>query len=205
VELADSLLIDLNAVPKNYEGLDGTELAISESQERMAVMVDKDNVEKFLQFAKRENLEATVVARVTNDNRLKMVWNNNTIVDLSREFLNSNGATKTTTVEVPGVDLSKIELEYKVEGRTLKEKLNKMVCDLNICSQRGMGERFDSTIGAGTINMPYGGIYQLTKSQFMAAKIPVLKGETDTASVAAYGFNPYISSISPFHSLFMQL
>lgn len=199
-ELADSLMIDLNAVPKKYEGLDGTELAISESQERMAVVVSKDDVDRFLEFAKKENLEATIVAKVTSDNRLKMVWNDNTIVDISREFLNSNGATKKTKVEVPSVDLAKIELEYKVEGRTLKEKLNKMVTDLNICSQRGMGERFDSTIGAGTINMPYGGIYQMTKSQFMSAKIPVLNGETNTASVASYGFNPFVSSVSPFHS-----
>lgn len=198
-ELADSLEIDLNRVPKKYDGLDGTELAISESQERMAVVVEKGDAEKFIALANSENLEATEVARVTDTNRLKMTWNGDTVVDLSREFLNSNGAPKSARVEVPKIDLDKIELSYDVKGEMFRDKLKNMLSDLNVCSQRGLVERFDSTIGAGTVVMPYGGLYQRSKMRYMAAKIPVPGGNTNTASVMAYGFNPYISKVSPFH------
>ncbi|MBQ4248881.1 MAG: phosphoribosylformylglycinamidine synthase [Clostridia bacterium] len=198
-ELADSLEIDLNRVPKKYEGLDGTELAISESQERMAVVVEKGDADKFIALATAENLEATVVARVTDTNRLIMKWNGDVIVDLAREFLNSNGAPKTTTVCVPKIDTDKIELSYKAEGRQFRDKLINMLSDLNVCSQRGLVERFDSTIGAGSVVMPYGGIYQRSKMRYMAAKIPVPGGNTNTASIMSYGFNPYVSKTSPFH------
>ncbi|MBQ3378891.1 MAG: phosphoribosylformylglycinamidine synthase [Clostridia bacterium] len=198
-ELADSLEIDLNRVPKKYEGLDGTELAISESQERMAVVVEKGDADRFMALAAEENLEATVVARVTDTGRLVMKWNGDVTVDLSREFLNSNGAPKTTRVSVPKIDLDKIELSYKAEGKQFRDKLTNMLSDLNVCSQRGLVERFDSTIGAGSVVMPYGGIFQRSKMRYMAAKIPVLGGNTNTASIMSYGFNPYVSKASPFH------
>ena len=200
-ELADGLYIDLSKVPKKYEGLDGTELAISESQERMAVVVDAADAEKFIGLAGRENLEATIVAEVTELPRLRMEWNGNVIIDISREFLNSNGAEKHTSVYVEKVDTDGILNGFYKEktGERFRDTLKRVIGDLNICSQRGLVERFDSSIGAGTVVMPYGGRYQITAPQYMAAKIPVLHGETDTCSVMAYGFDPFLSSKSPFH------
>ena len=193
-ELTDGLIIDLNAVPKKYDGLDGTELAISESQERMAVVIAKEDVDKFMSEAAKENLEATLVATVVDEPRLKMNWNGKTIVNLSREFLNSNGAEKHTTVKVDTPIFAE-----KDNDEDTPERWEAMISNLNICSQKGLVERFDSTIGAGTVLMPYGGKYQNTPTQAMAAKIPVLKGETTTASMMAWGFDPYLSSISPYH------
>jgi len=193
-ELTDGLVIDLNAVPKKYDGLDGTELAISESQERMAVVVANSDVSKFLEEAAKENLEATLVAVVVDEPRLKMNWNGKTIVDLSREFLNSNGAEKHTNVKVNTPMFAAND-----NNEDSAERWEAMIQNLNICSQKGLVERFDSTIGAGTVLMPYGGKYQNTPTQAMAAKIPVLKGETTTASMMAWGFDPYLSSISPYH------
>ncbi|MGN0601829.1 MAG: phosphoribosylformylglycinamidine synthase [Oscillospiraceae bacterium] len=193
-ELTDGLVINLDAVPKKYDGLDGTELAISESQERMAVVIAKSDVEKFMSEAAKENLEATLVARVTEEPRLKMNWNGVQIVDLSREFLNSNGAEKHTDVSVEMPIMGNEEV-----GEDTPDRWEAMISNLNICSQKGLVERFDSTIGAGTVLMPYGGKYQNTPTQAMAAKIPVLKGETNTASIMGWGFNPYLSSQSPYH------
>jgi phosphoribosylformylglycinamidine synthase len=193
-ELTDGLIIDLNAVPKKYEGLDGTELAISESQERMAVVVSKENAERFIKEAAKENLEATLVAVVTAEPRLKMKWNNKIIVDLSREFLNSNGAEKHTDVAVP------LPVTTQLKSYTdCEDSWQTLMSNLNVCSQKGLVERFDSTIGAGTVLMPFGGVYQLTPSQAMAAKIPVLHGETDTCSIMGWGFNPYLTDKSPYH------
>ncbi len=193
-ELADGLLIDLNKVPKKYEGLDGTELAISESQERMAVVVDRYDADKFIKYAAEENLNAVEVAVVTDTNRLVMTWNGKEIVNISRGFLNSNGAEKHTTVRVPAKEAAAKESDFS--GFT--EKMNKLVSDLNICCQKGLVERFDGSIGARSVFWPFGGKDQLTPSQTMAAKIPCLKGESATASVMAYGFDPYLSSESPF-------
>ncbi len=193
-ELTDGLIIDLNKVPKKYDGLDGTELAISESQERMAVVVRKTDADKFIAEAAKENLEATLVAVVTAEPRLRMKWNDKVIVDLSREFLNSNGAEKHTTVAVP----LPVTNQIKTYSDT-PESWEQLMTNLNVCSQKGLVERFDSTIGAGTVLMPYGGAYQLTPTQAMAAKIPVLKGETDTCSIMGWGFNPYVSDRSPYH------
>ncbi len=193
-ELTDGLVIDLNAVPKKYDGLDGTELAISESQERMAVVVAKEDAERFMQEAAKENLEATLVADVVDEPRLKMNWNGKTIVDLSREFLNSNGAEKHTDVRIDTPVFA-----ARDNDDDSAERWEAMISDLNICSQKGLVERFDSTIGAGTVLMPYGGKYQNTPTQAMAAKIPVLNGDTTTASVMAWGFDPFLSSISPYH------
>ncbi len=203
-ELADGLQIDLSRVPKKYEGLDGTELAISESQERMAVVVSPECADSFIRLAEEENLEATEVAVVLSEPRLKMVWNGNTIVDLSRDFLNSNGAEKHTAVIIPP---SKTEglfhnLIEKLPAGDAKTMIFGMLGDLNVCSQKGLSERFDSTIGASTVVMPFGGKYQLTAPQYMAAKIPVLSGETTTASVMAYGFDPYVSEKSPYHGAY---
>ncbi len=196
-ELADGLDINLNAVPRKYEGLNGTELAISESQERMAVVVAEKDVDTFIQKAQAENLEASVVARVTKEPRLRMHWNDTCIVDISREFLDSNGAPKHTraTVEIP--DLSGLYLADSVHdlGRQWKEMLG----DLNICSQKGLGNRFDSTIGGATVLLPYGGRSQLTPAQAMAAKLPVPEGDTTTCSLMAWGGNPYIAEKSPYH------
>ena len=193
-ELTDGLIINLDAVPKKYEGLDGTELAISESQERMAVVISKNDIDKFMLEAEKENLEATLVAVVTEEPRLKMQWKGNVIVDLSREFLNSNGADKHTdiTVQMPILN-SKASLENSADSwfETLS--------NLNVCSQKGLIERFDSTIGAGTVLMPFGGKNQTTPTQAMAAKIPVLHGDTKTCSLMGWGFNPYLSSSSPYH------
>ena len=193
-ELTDGLIINLNAVPKKYDGLDGTEIAISESQERMAVVIAPEDVDKFMAEAKKENLEATLVADVVAEPRLKMNWNGNTIVDLSREFLNSNGASKYTdiTIEQP-LNQSQVEITDCADTWT------ELMANLNVCSQKGLVEKFDSTIGAGTVLMPYGGVYQLSPSQAMAAKIPVLKGETNTCSIMGWGYNPVIAEKSPYH------
>ncbi len=193
-ELADGLMIDLDAVPKKYNGLDGTELAISESQERMAVVVSKENVDRFIQLASEENLLATRVAVVTEEPRLRMNWNGNMIVDLSRDFLNSNGAVKYTNIEIEEPSIKPVR-DYVNSPESWK----KLLTELNVCSQKGLVERFDSTIGASTVLMPYGGVLQTTPSQAMAAKIPVLHGETNTSSLMGWGFNPDLSAQSPYH------
>ena len=196
-ELADGLNIDLNAVPKKYDGLDGTELAISESQERMAVVVAKEDVDRFIELANSENLEATVVATVKADPRLTMTWNGKQIVDLSREFLNSNGAQKHIDIAVTKPQ------EYKREvGSNFTDEYKKLVDDLNICSKRGLSERFDSTIGAGTVLMPFGGRYQQTPIQAMVQKISMEKAHTDDCSLMAWGYNPFITEKSPYHGAY---
>ncbi len=192
-ELADGLIINLNAVTKKYEGLDGTDLAISESQERMAVVVDKNNVDEFIKLASKENLEATVVATVTEDPRLVMYWNDKKIVDISREFLNSNGASKHTDI----VADSGAVKPGAFTGST-SDKFKALAGDLNVCSQKGLVERFDSTIGAGSVFMPFGGKHQLTPEQVMVAKIPLEKGDSSTCSLMSWGFNPFISSQNPY-------
>ena len=192
-ELADGLYIDLNKVTKKYEGLDGTELAISESQERMAVALAPEDVDKFIALASEENLEATPVATVTEEKRLKMVWNGATIVDISRDFLNSNGAEKHQKAHIEKASV----WQPQWAGSTFGEKMKSMVGDLNICSKKGLSERFDSTIGAGTVLMPFGGSHQLTPQMAMAAKLPV-DGETTTCSGMAWGFNPYLMSADPY-------
>ncbi len=194
-ELADGLEINLDAVPKKYDGLDGTELAISESQERMACVVRESDVNRFIAEADKENLEATIVATVTAEPRLKMNWLGKQIVNLSREFLNSNGAKKYTDIHIKSQSVSPVYNRNNTPS-DWKEHLS----DLNICSQKGLVERFDSTIGAGSVLMPYGGKTQLTPTQAMVAKIPVLEGQTDTSSVMAFGFNPFISEQSPYLS-----
>ena len=194
--LADGLEIDLDLVPKKYDGLDGTELAISESQERMAVVVAKEDAQKFLDAADRENLMATVVAKVTEQPRLVMFWRGKRIVDLSREFLGSNGAAKYTKV-IAKAPAQKAHC-CKNKDLSVKEKFETIMADLNVCSQRGLSDRFDSTIGANTVVMPYGGKTQLTPSQAMVAKIPMLHGETNTCSIMSWGFNPYISDQDQF-------
>ena len=191
-ELADGLNIDLDKVPKKYDGLDGTELAISESQERMAVVVDNKDVEKFIVLATEENLEATVVAFVTDDARLKMTWKGNVIVDISREFLNSNGAEKKTNVKVV-----KQEMAEKQIPDDFKTGIKALVTDLNVCSKRGLSERFDSTIGAGTVLMPFGGKNQRTPIQAMVNKVSVENADTDTCSFMSWGYNPFIAEKSP--------
>ena len=195
-ELADGLEIDLDLVPKKYDGLDGTELAISESQERMAVVVAKEDAQKFLDAADRENLMATVVAKVTEQPRLVMFWRGKRIVDLSREFLGSNGAAKYTKV-IAKAPAQKAHC-CKNKDLSVKEKFETIMANLNVCSQRGLSDRFDSTIGANTVVMPYGGKTQLTPSQAMVAKIPMLHGETNTCSIMSWGFNPYISDQDQF-------
>ena len=192
-ELADGLHIDLNKVPKKYDGLDGTELAISESQERMAVALAPEDVETFIGYAHEENLEATPVATVTEEARVRMEWNGAVIVDVSRDFLNSNGAAKHQDVRVlPGGTY-----ERTWAGDTLAERMNALVTDLNVCSNKGLSERFDSTIGAGTVLMPFGGSRQLTPAMAMVAKLPVF-GETTTVSGMAWGFNPYLTEANQF-------
>ncbi len=200
-ELADGLDIDLDLVPKKYEGLDGTELAISESQERMAVVLAPEDVDAFLAAAHDENLEATVVAQVTAEPRLRMRWKGNTIVDLSREFLNSNGAEKHTRVRVADDKVRQVSFPGKSFGRQLEN----MVSDLNICSKKGLSERFDSTIGAGTVMMPFGGAHQLTPSQTMVAKIPVLHGTTNTVTGMAWGFHPQVMEQSPYEGAYLAV
>ena len=192
-ELADGLFIDLNKVTKKYEGLDGTELAISESQERMAVALTPEDVDRFIALASEENLEATPVATVTEEKRLKMVWNGAAIVDVSREFLNSNGAEKHQKAHIEKASV----WQPQWAGATFEEKMKSMVGDLNICSKKGLSERFDSTIGAATVLMPFGGSHQLTPQMAMAAKLPV-DGETTTCSGMAWGFNPYLMSADPY-------
>ena len=201
-ELADGLKIDLDKVPKKYEGLDGTELAISESQERMAVVVDKSDVEKFENLARKENLESTVVAEVTDENRLELTWRGDKIVDLSRDFLNTNGVVQHAAVEIEAIgdDEYRTQVPSALEKMTNAEALKANLSRLEVCSQKGLVERFDSSIGASTVLMPYAGKYQLTPEEAMVAKIPLIKGETDTATVMAYGFIPKVSRWSPFHS-----
>ncbi len=199
-ELADGLSIDLNAVPKKYEGLDGTELAISESQERMAVVVAPRDVSRFMELAGQENLEATVVAKVTAEPRLRMTWNGKTIVDISREFLNSNGAEK--HIDIAPAKPRSFE---KPAVTDFAQGCQKLFSDLNVCSKRGLSERFDSTIGAGTVLMPFGGKYQKTPIQAMVHKIPVLNGHTDTCSYMAWGYNPLIAEKSPYHGAYLAV
>ncbi len=199
-ELADGLDIDLNKVPKKYDGLDGTELAISESQERMACVIEAENKDKFLALANEENLEATVVATVKADPRLTMTWNGKTIVDISREFLNSNGAEKHIDIEAPKI------LDYKKTAPlNFVSGMKCLAGDLNVCSKRGLSERFDSTIGAGTVLMPFGGKYQRTPIQAMVQKISVEKKHTDLASFMSWGYNPEISSKSPYHGAYLAV
>ena len=192
-ELADGLYIDLNKVTKKYEGLDGTELAISESQERMAVALAPEDVDKFIAIATEENLEATPVAKVTEEKRLNMVWNGVSIVNISREFLNSNGAEKHQNVHVEKGSV----WQPQWAGLTFSQKMKSMVGDLNVCSKKGLSERFDSTIGAATVLMPFGGAYQLTPQNAMVAKLPV-NGETSTCSGMAWGYNPYLMSANQY-------
>ena len=199
-ELADGLEIDLNAVPKKYEGLDGTELAISESQERMAVVVDKNDVNSFLSFARKENLQACPVATVKSEPRLVMNWNGKKIVDISREFLNSNGADKHINVTP-----AKSKIPHKDISGGFFENLQKLAGDLNICSKRGLSERFDSTIGAGTVLMPFGGKNQLTPIQAMVQKISVENGDTDDCSLMSWGYNPYLTEQSPYHGAYLAV
>ncbi len=200
-ELADGLTIDLDKVPKKYEGLNGTELAISESQERMAVVVAPQDVAAFIAFANAENLEATVVATVTDAPRLKMQWKGDTIVDVSRAFLSSNGAEKHADVRVPDDGARQVPFA----GDTVRDKLRALVTDLNICGKKGLSERFDSTIGAGTVLMPFGGQHQLTPIQTMVAKLPVLTGETTTVSGMSYGFHPQVMTQSPYEGAYLAV
>ena len=197
-ELADGLNIYLDKVPKKYAGLDGTETAISESQERMAVVVDPKDVEEFLKYANEENLEAVEVAVVTESPRLVLIWRDKEIVNISRAFLDTNGAHQETDVKA---EIPSQENKYftKPEVTDVKEKWLSMLADLNCCSQKGLVEMFDSSIGAGSVLMPYGGKYQLTETQAMVAKLPVLEGKTDTVTMMSYGFDPYLSSWSPYH------
>lgn len=198
-ELADGLIVDLDQVPKKYAGLDGTELAISESQERMAIVVDKKDVDKMLAYALEENLEAVCVATVTAEPRLVLKWKGKEIVNISRDFLNTNGAHQETDVCVtmPSETENYLRKEKKVEN--WKDKWLETLRDLNVCSQKGLVEMFDSSIGAATVTMPYGGIYQLTPIQTMIAKLPVLQGNSDTVTMMSYGLDPYLSSWSPYH------
>ena len=205
-ELADGLTIDLDKVPKKYAGLDGTELAISESQERMAVVVAEEDVDKFLEYAAQENLEAVCVAVVTKEKRLVLKWRGKEIVNLSRAFLDTNGAHQETKVLVnmPSKDsffndIAIEEVKKDVEQGDVAKAWKDCLKDLNVCSQKGLVEMFDSSIGAGSVLMPYGGVTQLTETQTMVAKLPVLKGKCDTVTMMSYGFNPYLSSWSPYH------
>ena len=206
-ELADGLTVDLDKVPKKYAGLDGTELAISESQERMAVVVDPKDVDQFLAYAAEENLEAVPVAVVTEEPRLVLKWRGKEIVNLKRAFLDTNGAHQETNVEVdiPSEEENYFKkmaipaVEESLEKEDVKDAYLKTLNDLNVCSQKGLVEMFDSSIGAGSVLMPYGGKYQLTETQCMVAKLPVLKGKTDTVTMMSYGFDPYLSSWSPYH------
>lgn len=203
-ELTDGLVIDLDAVPKKYEGLDGTELAISESQERMAVVIDQRNASAFISYADAENLEATVVATVTEDVRLKMLWRGNTIVDLSRDFLNTNGVKQVIAVNVaaPNPEMNYLQTMPQVIEDNLTDLEQAWLGnlkELNVCSQKGLVERFDATIGAATVLMPFGGKYQKTPIEGMVAKLPVGSSETNTATAMTYGFNPHLMEWSPFH------
>ena len=196
-ELADGLNINLDLVPKKYDGLDGTELALSESQERMAVVVSKEDIERFSGYAREENLESTVVAEVTDDRRLKMTWRGNTILDISRDFLDTNGVKQKTNAEIAEPINTRYERSF--ESENLKDMWLENLKDLNVASQKGMVERFDSTVGAGTVLMPFGGKTQLTPAEGMCAKIPVENGITSTCSLMSHGFDPYLSKESPYH------
>ena len=198
-ELADGLRVDLDKVPKKYAGLDGTEIAISESQERMAVVVDPKDVDKFLGFANEENLEAIPVAVVTEEPRLVLTWRGKEIVNISRAFLDTNGAHQETTVEVEIPNKDGNLFEERPDVADVKAKWLETLADLNVCSQKGLVEMFDGSIGAGSVFMPYGGQYQLTETQSMVAKVPVQNGKTDTVTMMSYGFDPYLSSWSPYH------
>lgn len=199
-ELSDGIDINLNAILKKYEGLDGTELAISESQERMAVVIDKKDIEKFLSFAKAENLQAVKVATIKKESKLTMFWNGKKIVDISREFLNSNGAKKHINAKIKSIKNfdKKIPIDF-VKG------YKSLLSDINVCSKRGLSERFDSTIGAGTVLMPFGGKFQLTPIQAMVQKISVEKKETNNCSLMSYGFNPFIMEKSPYHGAYFSV
>jgi phosphoribosylformylglycinamidine synthase len=197
-ELADGLIVNLDKVPKKYEGLDGTELAISESQERMAVVVASENVQTFIKYAEAENLEATIVADVVEEPRVKMYWRGKAIIDVSRDFLNTNGATRSANATILKPDYENAYFKRE-ESKDIKSDFIKTITDLNNCSQKGLVERFDSTIGAGTILMPFGGKEQLTPEEGMVARIPTLKGYSDTGTIMSYGYNPEISIWSPFH------
>ncbi len=202
-ELADGLEIQLDRVPKKYEGLSATELAISESQERMAVVVAAQDVNAFCAYAQEENLEATVVAKVTDAGRLIMNYNGRSVVDISRDFLNTNGSPKRTKAKA---DSHKVSANCGVgENLNFADRMLAYAQDLNICSKRGLSERFDSTIGASSVLMPFGGTHQRTPQQSMVALLPVLDGKTDMCSVAAYGFNPYISEESPYHGAYLAI
>ena len=198
-ELAPGLKINLDKVPKKYAGLDGTEIAISESQERMAVVVDPKDVDEFLGYAKEENLEAVKVAVVTEDPRLVLSWRGKEIVNISRAFLNTNGAHQETTVKVDIPSREDTILKKQVEVGDVKEKWLDTLKDLNVCSQKGLVEMFDGSIGAGSVFMPHGGKYQMTETQSMVAKLPVMHGKCDTVTMMSYGFDPYLSSWSPYH------
>ncbi|HAT4130706.1 TPA: phosphoribosylformylglycinamidine synthase [Clostridium perfringens] len=200
-ELCRGIDIDLNKVPKKYEGLDGTELAISESQERMAVVISSENADRFIKLSEEENLEATIVAEVTDTDRLRMNWKDKTIVDIKRSFLDTNGAKQEISLKVKSPSV----YPYEVKNFDVKEEWLKSLRNLNVCSQKGLIERFDSTIGGGTVLMPLGGKYQLTPAEGMAAKIPVLGGESKNASLMTYGFNPYLGVWSPFHMAFYSV
>ena len=200
-ELCRGIDIELNKVPKKYEGLDGTELAISESQERMAVVISSENADRFIKLSEEENLEATIVAEVTDTDRLRMNWKDKTIVDIKRSFLDANGAKQEISLKVK----SPSAYPYEIKNCDVKEEWLKSLRNLNVCSQKGLIERFDSTIGGGTLLMPLGGKYQLTPAEGMAAKIPVLGGESKDVSLMTYGFNPYLGVWSPFHMAFYSV
>ena len=197
-ELADGLEIDLNAVKTKYKGLNGTELAISESQERMSVVVDPKDVDRFFAFCHQENIEATVIAHVTKDNRLKIKWNGETIVNISRAFINTSGVRQKANVTVENIPNNLLQ-PLPIKGNGFEEQVYHRLSDLNVASQKGMIEMFDATIGASTVLMPFGGKYQLTETQAGVQKLPVRNGITDTASILSYGYNPFISERSPFH------
>ena len=199
-ELSDGIDINLNAILKKYEGLDGTELAISESQERMAVVIDKKDIEKFLSFAKEENLQAVKVATIKKESKLTMFWNGKKIVDISREFLNSNGAKKHINAKIKSIK----NFDKKIPKDFVKG-YKSLLSDINVCSKRGLSERFDSTIGAGTVLMPFGGKFQLMPIQAMVQKISVEKKETNNCSLMSYGFNPFIMEKSPYHGAYFSV
>lgn len=198
-ELADGLIIDLDKVPKKHAGLDGTELAISESQERMAVVLAPESVEEFCKYAEEENLETSIVAKVLEEKRLQMTWRGKTIVDLSRAFLDTNGATSTTDVYVKAPNEEKNPFKYQNTEKNIEKRWLKTVSDLNVASQKGLVEMFDSSIGGKSVLMPYGGKYQLSETQSMVAKLPLLDEKSDAVTIMSYGFDPYLSSWSPYH------
>ena len=201
-ELADGLDINLDVVPKKYEGLDGTELAISESQERMAVVIAAADKDRFFEIADAENLEATVVATVTEEPRLVMHWKGNTIVDVSREFLDSNGAKKHIDIKAAVASADALKKDVPI---SFAEGIRALAADINVCSQKGLSEKFDSTIGAGTVVMPFGGQYQMTPAQSMVQKISVEDAVSDTCSIMAWGYDPFISEKSPYHGAYLAV